>query len=556
MKADGFPTYHLANVVDDHEMGITHVVRGEEWISSTPKHVLLYDWLGWERPAFAHMPLLRNTDKSKISKRKNPAARLTWFLEQGYLPEALRNFLALMGYSQPDGEEIFTFDDMVRDFDWARVNAVGPVFDLDKLNWLNGHYVRELSVEDLAGRITDHLVRRGRLPAEPTAEQRALVLAATPLVNERMQVLSEAEGMLGFLLVDDADFAVDPDDAAKVLTAEARPVLDATVTALGDLATWATADIEAALRSALVEGLGPQAEAGVRSGAGRGHRPTGVAAAVRVARAARPRALPGPAEGRARGSRGMTLAAGAADGAQLAGDPHPRLLRTPRSAWWRPVLGLVLAGGDRGLLGRRHHRAWRCSSPRATGGSADTEDALDPDTALGLLANNLVIATMIPAARARGPRRAPGTRRLAGVGDGSGAVAAARPAAGAGCRRGRCLLRPRLPAADVGHRDGRLGPGGRHAGRAARCDPAHDAAAGGRRGGRLPRLPHPGGVVVVRPARRRHRRGRRRQRDLLRAGARRPGPLAVRRPVRVRASSRPGWPGAPAGWRHRSRCTS
>src|SRR6478609_3166069 len=218
LKADGFPTYHLAVVVDDHEMAITHVVRGEEWISSTPKHVLLYDWLGWERPAFAHMPLLRNTDKSKISKRKNPAARLTWFLEQGYLPEALRNFLALMGYSQPDGEEIFTFDDMVRDFDWHRVNTVGPVFDLDKLNWLNGHYVRELSVEDLAGRIIDHLVRRGVLPSEPTQEQRALVLAATPLVNERMQVLSEAEGMLGFLLVDEADFAVDPDDAAKVLT--------------------------------------------------------------------------------------------------------------------------------------------------------------------------------------------------------------------------------------------------------------------------------------------------------------------------------------------------
>jgi glutamyl-tRNA synthetase len=256
VKADGFPTYHLANVVDDHEMGITHVVRGEEWISSTPKHVLLYDWLGWERPGFAHMPLLRNTDKSKISKRKNPAARLTWFLEQGYLPEALRNFLALMGYSQPDGEEIFTFDDMVRDFDWHRVNTVGPVFDLDKLNWLNGHYVRELSVEDLAGRIIDHLVRRGVLPSEPTQEQRALVLAATPLVNERMQVLSEAEGMLGFLLVDEADFAVDPDDAAKVLTGDAAAVLEAAVTALSDLATWATADIEAALRASLVEGLG------------------------------------------------------------------------------------------------------------------------------------------------------------------------------------------------------------------------------------------------------------------------------------------------------------
>jgi glutamyl-tRNA synthetase len=103
LKADGFPTYHLAVVVDDHLMEITHVVRGEEWISSTPKHLLLFDWLGWDRPQFAHMPLLRNVDKSKISKRKNPAARLTWFVEQGYLPEALLNFLGLLGYSLPSG---------------------------------------------------------------------------------------------------------------------------------------------------------------------------------------------------------------------------------------------------------------------------------------------------------------------------------------------------------------------------------------------------------------------------------------------------------------------
>ncbi len=256
VKADGFPTYHLANVVDDHEMGITHVVRGEEWISSTPKHVLLYDWLGWDVPAFAHMPLLRNTDKSKISKRKNPAARLAWFREEGYLPEALVNFLALMGYSQPDGEEIFSFEEMTASFDWSRVNTVGPVFDLDKLGWLNGHYVRELSVADLSERIVDHLVRRGVLPGEPTGDQRATVLAATPLVNERMQVLSEAEGMLGFLLVDEDAFALDPDDAGKVLTADAAPVLQASVDALGALETWDTPSIEQALRSALVDGLG------------------------------------------------------------------------------------------------------------------------------------------------------------------------------------------------------------------------------------------------------------------------------------------------------------
>ncbi len=256
VKADGFPTYHLANVVDDHEMAITHVVRGEEWISSTPKHVLLYDWLGWERPKFAHMPLLRNSDKSKISKRKNPAARLTWFLEQGYLPEALRNFLALMGYSQPDGTEVFTFDDMVRDFDWARVNAVGPVFDLDKLGWLNGHYIRELSVDDLADRIVAHLSRRGVLPPEPTEEQRAVVRAATPHINERMQVLSEAEGMLGFLLVAERDFHVDVDDAGKVLTPDAAPVLEAAASALEPLESWTTEAIEAALRDSLVDGLG------------------------------------------------------------------------------------------------------------------------------------------------------------------------------------------------------------------------------------------------------------------------------------------------------------
>jgi glutamyl-tRNA synthetase len=256
VKADGLPTYHLANVVDDHEMGITHVVRGEEWISSTPKHVLLYDWLGWQRPEFAHMPLLRNTDKSKISKRKNPAARLLWFQEQGYLPEALVNFLALMGYSLPDGREVFSFDDMVASFDWTRVNVVGPVFDLEKLAWLNGHYIRELSVEDLAGRIAAHLSRVGVLPPEPTQEQLELLRAATPHVNERMQVLSEAEGMLGFLFVDDDAFEVEPEAAQAVLKGNAGDVLSATITALEGLEEWATEPIEAALRTALIEGLG------------------------------------------------------------------------------------------------------------------------------------------------------------------------------------------------------------------------------------------------------------------------------------------------------------
>jgi glutamyl-tRNA synthetase len=255
LKADGFPTYHLAVVVDDHLMGITHVVRGEEWISSTPKHVLLYQWLGLALPQFAHMPLLRNANKSKISKRKNPAARLTWFIEQGYLPEALRNFLALLGYSMPQGQEVFAFEDMVEHFDWQRVNTVGPYFDLDKLDWLNGHYVRSLAEADLADRLVDRLVADGVLPPDPSPEQRAVVAAATPLVQTRMVRLNEAGPMIGFLLTDDAALIVEP-DARGSLNDDAGAVLDAAAVALEPLPQWETAAIEAALRAALVDGLG------------------------------------------------------------------------------------------------------------------------------------------------------------------------------------------------------------------------------------------------------------------------------------------------------------
>jgi glutamyl-tRNA synthetase len=255
LKADGFPTYHLAVVVDDSEMAITHVVRGEEWISSTPKHLLLYRWLGLPAPKFAHMPLLRNVDKSKISKRKNPAARLTWFQEQGYLPEALRNFLALLGYSMPDGREQFSFEEMVAEFDWARVNTVGPVFDLDKLDWLNGEYMRGLAKDDLAARLVDRLVQDGLLPPDPGDDQREVVRRATPLVQTRLNLLSEAGGMLGFLLVPDNALVIE-DDAVASLRPDAPAVIDASLAALEKLPDWRTADLEAALRAVVVDGLG------------------------------------------------------------------------------------------------------------------------------------------------------------------------------------------------------------------------------------------------------------------------------------------------------------
>ncbi|MDP9183496.1 MAG: glutamate--tRNA ligase [Actinomycetota bacterium] len=254
LKGDGFPTYHLAVVVDDHLMGITHVVRGEEWISSTPKHLLLFDWLGWERPAFAHMPLLRNADKSKISKRKNPAARLTWFVEQGYLPEALVNFLGLLGYSLPSGEEVFTFQEMSASFDWSRVNTVGPVFDLDKLGWLNGHYIRELGEADLAGRLEPFLREAGLYTGTP-AEQ-ALLGGAVPLIQTRMAVLSECVELLRCFFVTDDAFSIDPAAREKSLGLEAGPVLAACADALEPLTQWSTETVQAAMDAALIDGLG------------------------------------------------------------------------------------------------------------------------------------------------------------------------------------------------------------------------------------------------------------------------------------------------------------
>nr|WP_298249825.1 glutamate--tRNA ligase [uncultured Halomonas sp.] len=142
LKSDGMPTYHLANVVDDHLMGITHVLRGEEWINSAPKHQLLYEYFGWEMPALCHMPLLRNPDKSKLSKRKNPTS-INYYRRMGYLPQAVTNYLGRMGWSMPDEREKFSLNEMMAHFDIQRVSLGGPVFDLEKLTWLNGLHIRE-----------------------------------------------------------------------------------------------------------------------------------------------------------------------------------------------------------------------------------------------------------------------------------------------------------------------------------------------------------------------------------------------------------------------------
>ena len=187
MKSDGMPTYHLANVVDDHLMGITHVLRGEEWINSAPKHVLLYQYFGWQVPEFCHLPLLRNPDKSKLSKRKNPTSIL-YYQRMGFLPEAVTNYLGRMGWSMPDESEKFSLEQMLANFDIQRVSLGGPIFNLDKLKWLNGTWIREdCSDEQLADRLTGWLFNRDNL------------LKVIPHVKPRIETLSDVMPAIGFL---------------------------------------------------------------------------------------------------------------------------------------------------------------------------------------------------------------------------------------------------------------------------------------------------------------------------------------------------------------------
>jgi glutamyl-tRNA synthetase len=193
LKSDGLPTYHLANVVDDHLMEISHVIRAEEWISSTPKHVLLYEAFGWAPPEMIHMPLLRNADRSKISKRKNPVS-INYYRDAGILPQALCNFLALMGWSFGDDREKFTLEEMVEQFSWQRVSLGGPVFDLDKLTWLNEKYIHGLSHEGLVDALLGWRLSREHL------------VAIARLVRERIKRLDEVIPLTEYFFSGDLDY--------------------------------------------------------------------------------------------------------------------------------------------------------------------------------------------------------------------------------------------------------------------------------------------------------------------------------------------------------------
>ncbi len=192
MKSDGFPTYHLASVVDDHEMKITHVIRGEEWLSSTPKHILLYEAFGWEKPEFAHLPLLLNSDRSKLSKRQGDVA-VEDYLDKGYLKEALINFVALLGWNPGKGstQEVFSMTELIDNFSLETVNKAGAVFDLRKLDWLNAYYIKILSVEELYQKALLFLEQKEFYKTWSGEDKEKFFMKVLTVEQERLAKLSE-----------------------------------------------------------------------------------------------------------------------------------------------------------------------------------------------------------------------------------------------------------------------------------------------------------------------------------------------------------------------------
>ena len=258
-RADGSPLYTLAVAVDDVLMKITHVVRGEDLLSSTPRQIAVYRAMGVAEadfPVFAHLPYVLGKDGQRLSKR-NGVVSVNWYREEGFLPEAIDNYLALLGWSPGDNREEFSLADLAAEFDLARVNKNPAQFDVKKLEAINGDKIRALEPADFVARITPFLERVEMVATPPSAGQAALIEAAAPLIQTRISRLTEAVGMLAFLFAgDDGGFKVEPEDAERVLTPDALPVLQAAEVTLAEVEPWTHEAIEAALKEALIEGLG------------------------------------------------------------------------------------------------------------------------------------------------------------------------------------------------------------------------------------------------------------------------------------------------------------
>ncbi len=251
LKSDGYPTYHLANIVDDHAMNITHVLRAEEWISSTPYHILLYDAMGYQLPEFAHLPMLLGHDRSKLGKRHGSVS-ITEFHEQGYLPEAMVNFLALLGWSLDDKTELMTRQELIDNFTLERVSKTAAIFNQEKLDWMNGVYIRNLDPEDFLQRSLPFLERD--LPPEvPRPLSVDYVRQIMPLVQERVKTLAGIPELTRFFFTDRLEYETDS-LITKDMTAEStRHALEVARQRLAGLAAFDAESLEEMLRPLAVE---------------------------------------------------------------------------------------------------------------------------------------------------------------------------------------------------------------------------------------------------------------------------------------------------------------
>jgi glutamyl-tRNA synthetase len=245
LKSDGFPTYHLAAQVDDHYMEISHVFRGEEWLPSFPRHVQLYKALGWEPPLFAHLPIILAPDRSKLSKRHGATSVLE-YRQMGYLPEAMVNFLTLLGWSLDDKTEIISIPDLIRHFGVERLSRVAAVFDIEKLNWMNGQYIRQSSHERLADALLDYW---GRYPPEEITvlPARDYLLRIVPLIQERIKTLRDAAPLIPFFFRD-VEYDSDKLIQKGMDAAGTRRALEVTLAELSGLAPFDAGAIEGRLR--------------------------------------------------------------------------------------------------------------------------------------------------------------------------------------------------------------------------------------------------------------------------------------------------------------------
>jgi glutamyl-tRNA synthetase len=263
LRANGDPLYTLVNPVDDALMEITHVLRGEDLLSSTPRQIALYRALqgigvGTGEPRFGHLPIVMGEGNKRLSKR-DAGSGLSEYVDRGFLPEGILNYLALLGWGIAEDRDVFTMEEMAEAFDIQRVNPNPARFDLKKCEAINAAHMRRISLEDMTERVIPFLVKAGQLSDNPpTEKERARLDAAMPLVGERINTLSEAVDMLGFLFVKEDDFTRDPTDVEKVLDAAGLEVVQASYDALSALseADWTTPAIEEALRAKLVEELG------------------------------------------------------------------------------------------------------------------------------------------------------------------------------------------------------------------------------------------------------------------------------------------------------------